>query len=63
MHTETATTLSVADALYELGTLTRNADGVEVWTIRDRSGAIVADGIESDFDAAFVAASVAAVAS
>lgn len=52
----TATVTAAADALDRLGSLYRNADGVEVWAIRDLNGAIVADNIEPDFDAAFVAA-------
>ena len=42
-------------ALSSLGTLYRDADGVEVWAIRDASGALVADGVASDHDAAAIA--------
>lgn len=42
-------------ALDQLGTLYRNADGVEVWAIRNTRGEVIADNITSDADAAFVA--------
>lgn len=47
---------NTADALHQLGELYRNANGHEVWRIRDRQGRIVADDIDSDRDAAWIAA-------
>lgn len=41
-----------------LGTLYRNAEGNEVWRVRDTSGAsgaIVAEDVASDFDVAWIA--------
>lgn len=51
MSIETA----AATALNKLGELYRNADGVEVWRIRNLEGVIEAEDIASDFDAACIA--------
>lgn len=46
-------------ALEQFGSLYRDECGNEVWRIVDRSGAVVADGVSSDYDAAWIAGRVA----
>lgn len=48
-----------AEALQQLGTLYRDADGIEVWSIRNLDGTVHADGIGSDFDAEWIAGRIA----
>lgn len=45
----------MGSALEALGELYRNAEGVEVWRIRDRAGVICHEDVASDFDAEFLA--------
>ena len=47
-------------ALSRFGALYRDEHGHEVWRIVDADGRIVAEGVESDHDAAFIAEGVAA---
>lgn len=49
-------------ALARLGELYRDADGIEVWRVRDTAGRVVAEGIASDHDAAWIADTTAAAA-
>lgn len=60
-----AATTAAADlgALYRLGQLYRDADGRMVWRVRDTAGHVLADGIASDHDAAWIAAHIVGVAS
>lgn len=44
-----------ATPLERLGELYRDADGHEVWRIRSAAGVVVAEGVASDHDAAWLA--------
>lgn len=43
-------------ALDRFGELYRNAEGAEVWRIRNARGEVVAEDVSSDHDAAWIAA-------
>lgn len=47
-------------ALERFGALYRDEQGREVWRIVDANGRTVAEGVESDHDAAFIAEGVIA---
>lgn len=50
----------ITTALDRLGELYRDADGREVWRVRDESGQVIAEGVASDHDARFLAEAVTA---
>jgi|GEM_PF-5855464 len=60
MYGYTTAAQVLADALDRFGSLYVNEEGWEVWCIRDRSGAVYADDVASDHDAAWIAGRVAA---
>lgn len=50
---------TTADNLARYGTLYRNENGIEVWRLTDSNGQIIADSVESDHDARWIADRIA----